>query len=417
MLYFLFIISKDYIKTKGYPKVLFLYTPFMNQHEAISTLLPIDAFLISMLKNGIRSPISVEKTKHKDLLTQANLHGIIPQLYKTLSKQPNTPEDVIQVFQKPYKHILQANLLLTAHLLTITKTLTAKGFHYLAIKGPVLAQELYGDISMRQYSDIDLFVEEKDIVKIAEELILLGFKPVLPLSLLSRQRFLELDNDFSFKHVKNNALVELHWKLFPLRHQMPLDFKELYTASKTTQLQNRDIKTLSTEDNLLYLSLHGAKHIFERYEWVYDLHTLIQNNADLNLETIYLKAQKEEIDTPFLLGIFLSHTLFKTELPESFFRHKSEHIEVLLNKALAYYQKGFVHWDESDKKRARFLFLSELFQNTEPKTLWLFKSLVKATPVDVIAFNLPDKLAFLYPLLRPFRLLYKHLFTKKPVYA
>ena len=385
-----------------------------NKHVSI---ISDDEFLITMLKNNNISSQDLKLHSKQNVLTQANLHGITPQLYKTLSNYSPTPTELMQPLEKRYKHIVQANLLLTAHLVTIIKTLETENYNYLAIKGPTLAQELYGNISMRQYSDIDLFIKQKDIVMISELLMTLGFKPVLPLSLLSRRKFLELDNDFSFKHVKNNALLELHWNLFPLRHKIPLDFKELHSTSKTIQLQNRKLRTLSTEDNLLYLSLHGAKHIFERYEWVYDLHTLIENNTDLNLEKIYRKARKKGIDVPFLLGIFLSHTLFKTNLPESFFRHKNEHIQTLLNKTLAYYKEGFVHWDESDKKRARFLFLSELFQNNEPKILWLFKSLFKTTPVDVITFNLPNRLDFFYPLLRPFRLLYKHLFTKKPVYA
>ena len=393
----------------------------MNQEEALNDVYEED-FLLKLLKNTTKvqhtSDTDFSVLKFEKIASLANLHGIIPQVHKALKDTEfNNSEALKQVIQKSYKNILQANLLLTANLLTVSKTLEAHQFNYISIKGPTLAHELYKDISMRQFSDIDLFVDEKDIYQIAELLLSIGYKPLLPLSLLKRKKFLALDNDFSFRHTKNNALLELHWKLFPLRHKMPLDFKELYTASKTLQLQNREINTLSTEDNLLYLSLHGAKHIFERYEWVYDLHTLIHNNPDLDLERIYLKAKREQLEIPFLLGIFMSHTLFETKIPKSFHSYQTEHIQSLITKTLSYYKEGFVHWDESDKKRARFLFLSELFQNKETKILWLFKSLFKTTPVDVITFNLPDSLAFLYPLLRPFRLTYKHLFTKKPQYV
>ena len=144
---------------------------------------------------------------------------------------------------------------------------------------------------------------------------------------------------------------------------------------------------------------------------------LIQNNPDIDLIALHKTAKEEALDVPFLLGIFLSHTLFETRIPQEIETFKTKHIETLLQTVLDYYDKGFVYWDESDKKRARFLFLSQLFQNKESKSIWLFKSLFKTTPVDVITFNLPNNLAFLYPVLRPFRLLYKHLFTKKPQYA
>ena len=354
-----------------------------------------------------------EKTSEK-LIILANVHGITAQFYKIFKHA--SPDEDMQALTKHYKHIVQANLLLTAHLLTVTKALEEKGFNYLSIKGPTLAQELYQDISMRQFSDIDLFVEGKDMFEISELLIELGYNPILPLTLLKRKKFLELDNDFSFRHNKSNALLELHWKLFPTRHQMPMDFKTLFHNSKTLSLQNREVRTLSVEDNLLYLSLHGAKHIFERYEWVYDLHMLMVNNPNLDLTTLHETAKKEAIDVPFLLGIFLSHTLFETKIPQELETFKTKHIETLLQTVLDYYDKGFVYWDESDKKRARFLFLSQLFHNKESKSIWLFKSLFKTTPVDIITFNLPDNLAFIYPVLRPFRLFYKHLFTKKPQY-
>lgn len=378
-----------------------------------------DEFLLSIVKdNAEGTTLLVEEfapEEFKKLLTLANLHGMIPQLHKSLKTLSNVKEKDRQTIQKHYTSILQANLLLTANLLTVTKALETHQFKYLSIKGPTLAQELYQDISMRQFSDIDLFVDEKDIYAISECIIALGYTPVLPLSLLKRKKFLELDNDFSFRHDQNNVLIELHWKLFPLRHKMPLNFTTLYNSSKKLPIQNREITTLSEEDNLLYLTLHGSKHIFERYEWVYDLHQLIRNYPDLDLNKIYLKAKNKNIDVPFLLGIFMSHALFGTHIPRSLQPHRTEHIQNLIDKTLMYYEKGFVHWNESEKKRARFLFLSDLFQNKESKILWLIKSLFKTTPVDVITFNLPDAWAFLYPVMRPFRLLYKHLFIKRSV--
>lgn len=393
----------------------------MNQNKTVNTT-DEDELLLDMLKT-IGTPSSKLPTQYftpklfKKILTQANLHGIIPQLYKTVKDHSNIPDGSMQVLHQHYTRIVQVNLLFTAHLLAVTKALEKHSFNYLSIKGPTLSQELYGDISMRQFSDIDLFVDEKDMYGIAELLITLDYTPVLPLSLLKRKKFLELDNDFSFRHNSSNALLELHWKLFPLRHKMPLSFTELYSSSKTITLQHRNICTLNTAHNLLYLSLHGAKHIFERYEWVYDIHTLIKNNSTLDLEAIYREAKEENLDTPLLLGIFLSQHLFDTPLPTDFQIYKTDPIQKLINKILDYYKQDFVFWDESDKKRARFLFLSKLFQDQEHKTLWLFKSLFKTSPVDVITFSLPDAFDFLYPVLRPFRLGYKHLFTKKAQYA
>ena len=373
--------------------------------------------LISMLNKDLgQQQVSSTQTSIR-LHRLATLHGIIPQVYKTLQIYGHLLDKTeTSKIQKDQQHFLRMNLVLSAHLRTLTQTLDQHNFSYLSIKGATLAQELYHDISMRQFSDIDLFVNEKDIYALSECIVALGYTPVLPLSLLKRKKFLELDNDFSFRHTKTNALLELHWKLFPKRHKMSLPFSELHSRASKLSFQNRSIDTLSPEDNLLYLSLHGAKHIFERYEWVYDLDQLIRTYPLLDLIEVHERAKEIHVDAPFLLGIFLSHTLFDTPIPKAFETHRTAHIQTLIDTTLSYYDQGFVFWDESDKKQARFLFLSELFQNKESKMIWLFKSLFKTTPVDVITFNFPNKLAFLYPILRPFRLLYKHLFTKKPQY-
>ena len=374
--------------------------------------------LLSILRESQNTQQLISPKISGNIHHLANLHGVIPQLYIAIKKNKDLlDKEQDHTIQQTQQHILKQNLLLTAHLLTITKTLDQHHFPYLSIKGPTLAYELYRDISMRQYSDIDLFVNVTDIHAISNILILLEFEPVLPLSLLSRKKFLELDNDFSFKHKKTNALIELHWKLFPLRHKMPLNFTELYKTSKKLNIQQRDIQTLSETHNLLYLTLHGAKHIFERYEWVYDLDQLMRIYPDMDLEELYLDAKALQVEVPFLLGVFLSHHLFKTPLSDTFKTYCTAQIEDLIQKVLHYYNEGFVYWDEYDKKQARFLFLTALFQDKQSKQFQLFTALFKTTPVDIITFNLPDNLAFIYPLMRPFRLLYKHLFTKKPVYT
>ncbi len=389
----------------------------MNQ-EKMHALRNENHFLIQLLSLSSHAALSTDHLDIQPLMYLAKLHGIIPQLYKA---GKNTPalfsQEEQNLLTSEYREIMKANLLLTVHLSTLGKNLEEHHFPYIAIKGPTLAQTLYGNISMRQFSDIDLLVKEEKLYEISELILSLDYTPVLPLTLLKRKKFLALDNDFSFRHNETGALLELHWKLFPIRHKMPLDFTLLYRDAQPVMLQNREINALSAEHNLLYLSLHGAKHIFERYEWVYDLHMLISKTPEMDLEQIYLQAKSEQIETPFLLGLFLSQTLFGTVLPGTLQQYKSEQIQSLIDKTLAYYEQGFVYWDESDKKRARFLFLAELFPAKTSRTVWLFTSLFKTTPVDVITFGLPDSIDFLYPLLRPFRLFYKHLFTQKPQYA
>lgn len=344
------------------------------------------------------------------LATLASLHGVFPLLYTGHSSLKREEESM-------RLRMLKGNMLLSGQLVRIVQAFESTHIRYLALKGPVLSQLLYGNVLVRQYSDIDLLVPETELVKAANLLVTLGFIPRLPLSLLHRRAFIALDNDFTFHHGTNGAVVELHWRLFPKRHTMPLEFQTLYKDARSVTLSGHAVKTLSVENTLLYLTLHGAKHIFERYEWVYDLHTLIRKYPQTDLWKIYSEAGRMGVSVPFLLGLSLAHTLFGTPLPEAFRKRISPHVMKLQERVLNYYEEGFVHFDESKKKRLRFLFLADLFNDRTPKAVMLLRSLFRTTPVDVITFNLPDALDFLYPLMRPFRLTCKHLFKRETTHA
>jgi len=384
----------------------------MNWNTFLCERVEVD-FLIGMLREREHIQESFERdtllAKWQAIRELAMYHGVMPILYRSLGDLAlQLPSEEVCTLKSLYQSTSRDQLALTAHLLTLTGRLESRGLHYVAIKGPALSQEVYGDITLRQYGDIDLFVDQDDMQEMSELIIGLGYQPLLPVTLLTRRKFFALDNDFSFRHQSSGVLLELHWKLFPRRHRMSLPFEQLYAHAGRLDIQNRKITILSPEDNLLYLTLHGAKHIFERFEWVYDIDRLIDTYPDLDLRKVYEKAVAIRVEEPFLLGIFLCELLFGTPIPQSLQRYRSERVDQLIESVLHYCKEEFIFWDEAAKKRARFLFLAQLHQEKESPLFSHFKSLFKPTAVDVITFSLSDRIDFLYPLLRPFRLFYKY---------
>ena len=368
-----------------------------------------EILLLGVMKGDISHLKLPEKTgAWRALCRLADYHGVLPLLFDISEKMETIDEETFALLREEYREIASLNLTLTAHLLMITKSLEKENLRYIALKGPLLSQELYGDITMRQYSDIDLFVEEQEVRAVSDIILALGYEPILPMELLERRKFFELDNDFSFRHRVSDLKVELHWKLFPRRHRMPLSFTALYDNGRTLLLQKRELVTLSPEDNLLYLTLHGAKHIFERLIWVGDIDRLIRNIPDTILMKSYHKACAGQMEEPFLLGLFLSQKLFETPLPRILERDRTPHVDYLVEKTLEYYRERLLFRDESSKKRARFLFLADLHQKRRSPYLSLLLALFKPAAADVIALQLPDRWDFLYPLIRPFRLILKY---------
>ena len=395
---------------------MILYTACMNQyslslvHEEERTLISI---LNEVREESAKTDISSDSIEHhrEEIIDLADRHGVLPQLYRYLSKHEIPLSETIETeLKQTYRQIASDNLLISAHLVTFAKKLESKGLRYIAIKGPALSCELYGDMLLRQYSDIDLFVDWNEMAEMFDCAVSLGYRPILPRKLLERRKFFELDSDYSFVHRVTGIKLELHWKLFPDRHRMPFSFSELYGRSKKVMIQNADIVTLSPEDNLLYLTLHGAKHIFERFVWVCDIDRLIRKYPTLDMEEIYREAVEIRSEEAFLLGIHLAHNLFRTPLPHTLLELYSEETERLVGKTIDYYNERFLFWKEEEKKYARFLFLADLHRSHYSKAISFLVSLFRPTAVDVIEFGLPDRWDFLYPILRPYRLLGKYLF-------
>ena len=361
--------------------------------------------------------IDWDESSHIDwriCLSMAHHHAVIPQLHQALKQNKIIiPQTFLTQLALQQRNIALENMKLAAELINITKLFEKKNLPYLSIKGPALSQMLYQDITIRQICDLDILIDENDLLPIASLLLEQGYQTQLPSALLENKGFRGLDNDFTFLHHHKKIMIELHWKLFPSRHHMPLDFKTLYQDHIHLILQKNVIKILSNEDNLLYLCLHASKHLFEQLKWLCDIDRLIRTNTEIDLDALYNKAYALQVQEAFLLALQMSKTLYATPLPPLIEEKTSSRTKLLLKKSLKYFADDFTALEEGAKKRLRLLFLQELNNDKQNRFLALFIYVFKPTSVDYIHYKLQVKLNFLYPILRPVRLLKRYLFRGK----
>ena len=114
---------------------------------------------------------------HKDLnwdmlLDIANLERMLPLLYKNLIliSPKEVPPAVMMRLRNEFLLNSSRNLLLTRELLFIIDNFDAKGIPIMPFKGPVLAEQVYGDIALRSFVDLDLLIPEREYTR-AEELL------------------------------------------------------------------------------------------------------------------------------------------------------------------------------------------------------------------------------------------------------
>ena len=348
----------------------------------------------------------------KQIILFSTKHAVLPILYTRLKKlaQENKISSFTQLMEtldKHYQFYVKNNIQMSAQLLKMTQLLENNGYHALAFKGPTLAQKAYGNITYRQYVDLDILVDENHVFKVASLLKTEGYSTVKPLSLLQKSTYLSSAKDFSLFH--QGTHTELHWRLFENKYNITLEHclsKEHY---QNVKINDQNIKTLENETLLVYLCLHGAKHIFNRLAWICDIDRLIRCD-NIDWEKAASIATQARTKRSYLLGLSLAHYLFATPIPPQVIQEISDiSIQKLQETTLRHINLKSKETDVFKTNLITFLFQSKLFDSNLEALRFQLLTLFSVSTTDCQTFNLPNTLSFLYILLRPLRLIFSSL--------
>jgi len=302
-------------------------------------------------------------------------------------------------------NIAKQNMLMTSELIKVVKLLEENGINAIAFKGPVLSQMAYDDITLRQYVDLDILVEKEDLKKSMSILLENNYTNSIPLKLLERELFLDVSKDFTIINKENGVNIELHWNVFDRAY----DFSENKLSKKElsyVKLNTREVETFSSELYLVYLCMHGSKHMWERIEWIKDIDLLLRN------QTIdFSKISKNFWNNySFTLGLHLSQVLFDTPIDSKYDKYiNSKKIESITHKILSLY--GNHENDESFKYYIKLFFYHLTLLDTKGKFEFIKNKLFKITIIDLETYpNIKSKYLFIF--LKPYRLICKYLFSK-----
>jgi hypothetical protein len=214
------------------------------------------------------------------LLALADDHGMLALLVARLRDLDETiaPPEIRERLRDWQRAQTVFTLSLTAELFRLLERFAANRIEALAIKGPALSVRCYGDPGLRQYSDLDLIVRGGDIQRSTEAMIALGYEPKVPLAAIQAGKF---PGEYVFTRPNTKLLVEFHTERTFRYHPRPLRVEKLFERQMRVQFDGHDVPALSTEDELLLICIHGAKHFWQRLMWIADVAALIsRQNVD-----------------------------------------------------------------------------------------------------------------------------------------
>jgi Uncharacterised nucleotidyltransferase len=304
-----------------------------------------------------------------------------------------------KIFEK-YKRNTFQMMHLTAEMGQINKKLTDNGIRLLFLKGPFLAADLYGDISLRTSGDLDVLIPIKDLKRIDTLLISEGYvKDDYIKSVLNDWKWRH--HHVTYFHPVKNIKLEIHWRLNPGPGSEP-SFDELWERKRNSLITSNPIYFLGVEDLFYFLVSHGSRHGWSRLRWLIDIDRILKKEIDAtNLLFILKKFHAIQLAGQALI---LTTELLNTPVREEYMYllHKKHSIN-LANKTTFYFKnKVNLHTIPVPKYISSYHNDYLFFMKTKTQKLLFVLSFLYPYPEDKEVLPLPKQLHFMYFLLRPF---------------
>jgi hypothetical protein len=332
----------------------------------------------------------------------ARRHSLVPLVFRQLeSIKDAVPAEVFQRFRKDFQENAARNLIFVNELTILMDRLANAGIDTIVFKGPALACALYGDLNLRRFIDLDLIVRRRDMDRAIGLLMENGYR--LSRDLTIEQRAVLLRTQHNLQFTKGRVIVELHWQVSSELFASTVTAEDLWKDLSTVKINGRSLKTLSNDDLLFALCVHGSRHLWQRLAWICDIDRLI-GAGSANWLALCERASRANAERMFLLGPALAAGLLGTDLPEPIATAIAgdRRISRLCDEIRA---RLFDGPEQSAVPLSTVIRFNLLIRSGWRSRFRYGRFLFAPTDSDLNAVRLRPRLYFMYYFLRPLRLL------------
>jgi hypothetical protein len=296
---------------------------------------------------------------------------------------------------------------LTAELVKILKSFLSHGIQAIPYKGPVLAAQAYGDVALREFEDLDIILRQRDLPKVHGIMLGLGYRPKYPWILSPGTVGSLIPGEYIYCDEARQSMVELHTEL-TLRHfpVMP-DLEDLAERLVPLTLTGRDVQTISAEDMIPILCVHGSKHFWERLSWIVDISELLQASTGFDWDAAIRLAESLKAQRMLHLGLALAADLLEAPLPEEIRRRVGADLLVASIAIKVEERLLSREWSPLGATH-RLHFRRRMVPGFMAGLRYATRLALIPAEEDWMMLRLPRPLAPLYMALRPLRLLHKY---------
>lgn len=332
-------------------------------------------------------------------------HGVVPLLYRSLNtvKPAGIPSSMMERLRNESQGIAGRNVLLATELLALLDLLSMNGVLAMPYKGPALACQVYGDLRLRSFIDLDILVRRIDVPKVRDLLAENGYQPRIAMTAGKQRAILRSECDEVFTGT-NSRIIEIHWAITPPFFSFQLNTDDLFARSTTIELLGKQVLAPTPEDLLLILSVNGTKDMWSRLEFICRVAELLLRYPEISWQSTFKRARELGADRMLLLGLFLANRLLGANLPEEVLQ-RVQRTKILWSMANQVCERLFVRPEGVPGRFELTRFRLRSRERVRDRISYCFKRALSPTYKDLETVSLPSSLEFLYPLVRPFRLI------------
>jgi Uncharacterised nucleotidyltransferase len=356
-----------------------------------------------------------EHLNWKEIERYADEHRVMPIVAYVLAKQvgKSIPQDDLKRLQDRSLRTVRNNLLWTQEWLRILKSITEAGIRVIPFKGPALGLMTYRNLALREFDDLDLLVQPRDVSRARDVLIGAGY--MLSSVVLDDTNITHTHSssrEICFTQIERGFAIDLHWGLLNTVYPFQLDVGQLFEAAVVQCHEKISFLSLSPEHLLLYLCAHGTKHHWSSLRWLCDVASHVQSNPNMNWDRCIYLAKPAGCELVLKHSLILAGQVLGLELPEPLSQYANQDAKA---RMLAKTAQQFLFRENDITPRYSevlryYLAFAKSWRNHA--SLILMPVFVPLEP-DWRFVRLPRPLYFLYYLVRPIRLVIKHLWGRQ----
>ena len=342
------------------------------------------------------------------LLKLASRHRLMPLLYYNLNSTcPElVPEGILSELKEYFNANVRKNLMMTGELIKVLNLLEAEGIKAVPYKGPVLASMVHGNIGLREFGDLDVFVPRSDVLKAKNLLLSENYNLCLEFEHITDKFYLKTQREYALFNNNNGIVTEIHWDFHGPFFYLPLESDFFCDDLKIVNINDFKVSSFTPENLFIILCIHNAKHDWENLGWICDIHELIQNYK-LNWTSIIEKTTKLGTQRIVFINLFLAKHLLGLNIPEKLLHDLDSDLQVkkmsisIINRLFSKTEHPFnlinkTFFDFKKRENIYYGFKDCVFGLTTP------------TYPDFEILTLPNLLYPLYYVFRPFNLLKRY---------